>query len=901
MRKRLFGIIATLAVASAGVLGLAAPAMAAQVTSIDSWNTTVTPEKDGKVAVESTVSPIAAGDSLDIAFPIVSKWDAVEGWSEAKSLNYAYTNFNVSEGYKLKVTTREGTWAIVSIQSAPKDGAAQTEPLTFSYVANNAIFNSQDKKFQQLNLPLIDETFNATIAKYTVNVDKAFGAEAICVRNTMNSDSGCLPASETETSFVSEVERKAGERVSLRAKYPAGAFADLTATDAKTETGEVAEKALPAPTNYLREFKSWNGDVVVNNDGTIQMNNTIVYDSTKSNADNIVVAYDVTNADQSEVYNYKDFALTGDSAALYDLSVEKDDYKVHPDGHYLVTLAKKPVLDADGNPVITQPEIDAETGEVVPKLETVTFSYNASGFTTDGKATGVSNEGDDAKLTEVVLKSSSPKIAVENVQLVLDKASSPVPMSAYSVCSADRGSKYDCDVQNDGFVYKAKGNINTDYFVIYEFNPDDIAIGGAAATTGDEKVNNKPEVKEPVDLGWLWGLLKILGWVVGIALAAFLIVFFFRKARFGSLAKLATTSAGLYKVASNKPATFIPAVADLNPLKGRKVSKAAAKAQKSGVASTIATAGAGNIFDEKTFAPPRLDDGGEIKPYIYPFLSQKDEKSAMLTSALSLVMSLASKDAIRIVHDKNGRAGIDVQADTVNLPLTPIERITLQEIVSQTQQGGKPMISPRLLEKITDNTRLGNMITDEVKQLNFFEEKGGLFAKGNTGRTVGTGVSTVGALASGAVVVGGIATGGILPIVLGAGGLIAASAGLGKSAVKLGRNQKVRTVTGTGYLARMEAFRNYFKVARPESRYSLERADVDGKYLPWAVVFDLPEKWVDVFSAPTSATGKNVLISGNAYPSDVLSKSMKSVLDAINIRREDTKGEEGPLLDPNRF
>jgi hypothetical protein len=899
MRKKLFGIIATFAVAAVSVLGLATPAQADQITTIETWNTTVTPAESGKVSVENVVSPFKAGDSLDIAFPIVSKWDAVEGWSEAKSINYAYTNFKVSDGYDIKVTTREGVWAILSVISNPVSGT-QTEPLTFSYTANNAIFDTAEKKSQQMNLPLIDETFNAVVNKYTVNVSKDFGAEKICLRNTMNSDTGCLPATETETSYVSEVQRKVGERISLRTAYPAGAFANLKESKTETETGDVVSPALAQPEAYLREFKSWNADVIINKDGSTQMNNTIVYDATKANADKIALAYDVTNADHDEIYNYKDFALTGDSANLYDISVENDDYKVYPDGHYLVSINKKPVLDENGQPVIEAPVVNPDTGEVEPKLETLTFTYKTNGFTSEGKATGHNTEGQDAKLTEVVLKSASPKISVENAKITLDKASSPTPISAYSICSTERGSKYKCDVESDGYIYKAKGNINTDYFVVYEFAADSIALGAApvAGADGAEKTNNKPE--EPVDYSWVWNVLGIVGWIVLGLLALVLIVVFFRKARFSTIGKLTTSGNGLYKLAANKPAYFIPSVSDMTAL-GSKKGRALKKAKKAGFDATLATAGAGAGYDAKTFTPPKLDDGGEIKPYIYPFLSQTDEKSAMLTSALSLVMSLASKDAIRIVHDKNGRAGIDVQPDTVNLPLTPIERVTLQEIVNNTHQGGKPMISPRLLEKITDNTRLGGMINDEVKSLNFYEENGGLFAKGNAGRTVGTGVSTVTALASGAAVVGGIFTGGILPIVLGAAGLVASSAGLGKSAVQLGRNQKVRTVTGTGYLARMEAFRNYFKVARPESRYSLERADVDGKYLPWAVVFDLPEKWVDVFSAPTSASGKNVLISGNSYPSDVLSKSIKSVLDAIQMKREDNNGEEGPLLDPKRF
>jgi hypothetical protein len=73
--------------------------------------------------------------------------------------------------------------------------------------------------------------------------------------------------------------------------------------------------------------------------------------------------------------------------------------------------------------------------------------------------------------------------------------------------------------------------------------------------------------------------------------------------------------------------------------------------------------------------------------------------------------------------------------------------------------------------------------------------------------------------------------------------------------------ESMSTLTGTGYYSRTTAFGNYFNLARSESRYSLEKADKDGSYLPWAITFGQLNKWVEVF-AVTSATNSNKIILG---------------------------------------
>ncbi len=63
------------------------------------------------------------------------------------------------------------------------------------------------------------------------------------------------------------------------------------------------------------------------------------------------------------------------------------------------------------------------------------------------------------------------------------------------------------------------------------------------------------------------------------------------------------------------------------------------------------------------------------------------------------------------------------------------------------------------------------------------------------------------------------------------------------------RAMPARTAAGTAMLARVQGFRRYLETAEAEQLRFEEGADIFGRYLPYAMVFDVTERWARVFAA----------------------------------------------------
>lgn len=908
MRKKFYAVLASLL--AVFMIAVATPSFASadQLTTVDSWNSVISTDKNGIVTVKNTVSPIPAGDSVDYALPVETSWDKVKGFSDAKSIKYSYRNFTVSEGYEIKVVTN-AHWVILSVY--PTSDAAEQPELTFSYDVHNAAFATDDA--QQINVPLFPENFGSAITNYSVSMDSnSTPYENYCIRKEVKSTDCANADGDDADNVMYSGAYNVGDRIGIRATYPADTFtlkghksSSFEGIVKSSDSAEVKEVELPQ--SYVNEIESWNSTVNLEftDDGKSSMlvNNTIVFDANQNKSDQLAFGFPLVLNNVQQ--NYSDFETVTEG---YAIEANSDDIATNPDG--IMAVVVKPEVVSGGNTTpddeSTPEETTAPETAVEPNLKTIEFSYKINNVVRQSTA---DNMGEGYIIA--LVKPSAPKVTVK--EITADLASGQTVAGSESVCSYEDGAEYECENTNSGASYSAKGDINSEYYVSWGFEASALPSGIVAApsfdgTGGEEVINPAPEEPaEPVDMSGFWGFLGnafVFLLVVGALLLG--VVMFLKalgNAQYRRRNGIKKTS---YGVASGKPSYFIPSMADFKlPKKKGKDETAGTGMRPVGLDifnlkpkfdMGFEQGGAGNVVQDMIFRPPRLDDGGEIKPYLYPFLSQKNEDSAMLTSALSIVGGLASKDAIRLVHDNNGRAGIQIQPDGMDKSLSPIEVVALQQLQDTTVAGRLPVLTPHMLKRITDDTRLGNMIKDEVKQLGFFNEETGIMnARNRASALVGSGAGVLGV---GGAVAGGIALFAGAPLIALAGAGVAAASFLGmkKPLDNAIQDHRVRSVTGTGYLARMEAFRNYFKKANPDSRYSVERADVDAEYLPWALVFDLPEKWVDTFSAPTSTSGKNVLISGNSYPSNTLANSLRNVIKEIQ-----TKTGQDQLLDKDRF
>lgn len=912
MRKKVSALVASLLAVVLIAFGAPAIASADQVTAIDSWNSVISTDKAGIVTVKNTVSPIAYGNSVDYALPVETSWDKVKGFSDAKSIKYSYRNFTVSEGYEIKVITN-AHWVILSIY--PTENVAEQPELSFSYDVHNAAFDTE--KAQQINVPLFPENFSSSIANYSVSMDAdSTPYDSYCIRKEVQS-SDCVNAEGVaEDNVVYAGAYNVGDRIGIRATYPADSFtlkghksSSFEGIVKNSDTSETKNVELPA--SYIDNIDKWDStvDLVFDDAGnsSLVMKNKVSFDAEKNTSDQLAFGFPLVLNNVQQ--NYTDFAVTTPG---YTIEANSDDIATNPNG--IVAVVVKPEAVAEGgnstpsDEETAAPEAEATTA---PALTEIEFSYKVNNVM---RQSTVDNMGVGYVLA--LVKPTAPAVNVKEITTNL--TSGQKVAGSESVCSYDEGADYECANKNDGASYSATGKIDSSYYVSWGFDADALPGGAILAPnfdgtdSGEGTVVPAPEApaepSEPVDFSGFWGFLGNAGTFLAIlgalALGVMMIFKTLGNAQYLRRNGIKKTS---YGVAGGKPSYFIPSMADFKlPKKKGSAGENVGNSLRA-VGKEIFNlkpkfdmgfeqGGAGNVVQDIIFRPPRLDDGAEIKPYLYPFLSQKSEESAMLTSALSIVGGLASKDAIRLVHDNNGRAGIQIQPDGMDKSLSPIEVVALQQLQDTTVSGRLPVLTPRMLERITDDTRLGNMIKDEVKQLGFFNEETGLMNARNRASTlVGSGAGVLGV---GGAVAGGIALFAGAPLIALAGAGVAAASFLGmkKPLNNAIQDHHVRSVTGTGYLARMEAFRNYFKKANPDSRYSVERADVDAEYLPWALAFDLPEKWVDTFSAPTSTSGKNVLISGNSYPSNTLANSLRNVIKDIQ-----TKTGQDQLLDKDRF
>lgn len=72
-------------------------------------------------------------------------------------------------------------------------------------------------------------------------------------------------------------------------------------------------------------------------------------------------------------------------------------------------------------------------------------------------------------------------------------------------------------------------------------------------------------------------------------------------------------------------------------------------------------------------------------------------------------------------------------------------------------------------------------------------------------------------------------------------------------------------IRGARLMAKTHAFRNFYRIVRPVSRYTIEQQDVTGSMLPWAYMFGLSGRWIDVFSVTDPKNSNRVLINESSY------------------------------------
>lgn len=321
-----------------------------------------------------------------------------------------------------------------------------------------------------------------------------------------------------------------------------------------------------------------------------------------------------------------------------------------------------------------------------------------------------------------------------------------------------------------------------------------------------------------------------------------------------------------------KPLAYIPPVAEINPETGLPNKQFKELNLKYKQVSEFPD------VTEKTFTPPTDDAGESIPAHTLAYLSWKNilTDRTINETIHTMFYELVNKKALTLMYSQTGSMGFEVNEkhDWLN----PLEKELLATIKKVTR-GRTPLISKRLIGSIRKagfEDTVVNMIVESGYQVPTQTKK-----SGNVAEIIisGVGIVTAGFITQSvgdtafAMLVAPI----LASIMVVSGGInIFLGAYMNTSNYKGKAGGPLTTLKGTGTLARAKAYRNYLTTTHPNAQYSLEKSDLYGELLPWAVAYGETDQWVNVFAQPLNDTGEKIVLNGNIYDADKFKLALKS-------------------------
>lgn len=688
---------------------------------------------------------------------------------------------------------------------------------------------------QQLNFPLIDSSHNDKINSYSVAFDTS--DKEYIPTDVCISKPTSPNGCNAMTDYKWSSVREQGERISLRAKFKTGTFNIVNQPVTAESTTDPSSVKAVMPSKYLKTFSSWDYKVNADpDDGLTHVENTISYNKNKDNSNVIVIAYPSYLKNRNDV----GFDQIYSQVALSDESAKL----------YNLEFQK----GAKGKNELALITITPQEGAVIPTKATLTYHYTVNGAVMEnGGLFG-------GQQFSFVAKTKIPDSVVHKVSVKLN-GNTPLPSSSNSSCANNPIEKMDlvngftCEISDDGISYLIDGNIHYGS-IDYTYDNSPFTIDNSTRID----TNN-------IDIIAIGTVVLV---IFEIILFGFLIVMLITYLREHFLLSAKEQA---HQFVENKAFTYIPA-------EGEKENKL--KLIRGDIFANLP-----NI----AYSPPTLDNGEEIPSYLYEMLTGEINTTVKENKiTLAVLTSMVTKGEIRMWTDRKDIFVSPLQKNSFEERfLTPTEEAVLKTLKANNSKSWFRLSNSTVKELFESSIR-GN-ITKELDSLGLTKYKVKGLAKGLVSYLAGVG-SLIAALV---VLYHNFNPFGIF----GAAILIAGTVLFFSYGTALLEYETISTVKGTGYRARIEAFHNYYRLARPESRYSLEKADFSGKYLPWAIMFNDTLKWSEVFAAISETNSSRFALGVDEIDLEPLVSRMNFIVSGEEDSEEQAyRSRVSPL---NRF
>ncbi len=223
------------------------------------------------------------------------------------------------------------------------------------------------------------------------------------------------------------------------------------------------------------------------------------------------------------------------------------------------------------------------------------------------------------------------------------------------------------------------------------------------------------------------------------------------------------------------------------------------------------------------FTPPQGATVGEVGVLL--------DTRADNVDVTATILDLAARGHYQIVED--GKKRWRFNRRSTNDPLTPAEKHIVDTLFKRGNSVSTKDLTDKRYHKLLPGAR-EKLLDRVVKELHWF--------KGSP--QVAQGLALAGAVL---LILAGLAVGVVLGFAFGLGlvGLAPVIAGLvlAPLAFKAGR----RTAEGSAVLAQAKGFELYLRTAEADQIKFEEGIDVFSRYLPWATIFGVADRWAKVF------------------------------------------------------